>query len=361
MFASLATFALVATAAVQASPHFPRRGLHGFHHVARSKPADYAEGYLEAYDVYHTRYLAIGCQNQHNTQFFDDCCHPLLATETVAANRPAYCATNATASASASASVSSSASAIVATPTDTSDDSGDDDCDDEDSSSSSAYVPATTSSSSEFSQPTSAFTSEASSSSSFSDSISSSSSFSDSISSSLSSSSSFSSSSTVSVTQDSTPTPDPTPSSTQEQSTEAQKNTQTQEAPSSSSSSETPQSTDTSNASSGSSSSSSGTFYSGGVGTFYYQYGVAGSCGTVHSDSDKIVAVSAIVMNSALCGKTITLTNTKNGKTVNAVIADTCPGCGDGGASIDCSTGTFDALADESDGTFPVTFTLPAV
>ncbi len=40
-------------------------------------------------------------------------------------------------------------------------------------------------------------------------------------------------------------------------------------------------------------------------------------------------------------------------QTVNAVIADTCPGCGDGGASIDCSTGTFDALADESDGTFP--------
>ncbi|KAK0503331.1 hypothetical protein EDD18DRAFT_628532 [Armillaria luteobubalina] len=356
MFASLATFALVATAAVQASPHFPRRGLHGFHHVARSQPADYAAGYLEAYDVYHTRYLAIGCQNQHNTQFFDDCCHPLLATETVAANRPAYCAANATASASAS----SSASAIVATATDSSDDSGDDDCDDG-GSSSSDYVPATTfSSSSVFSQPTTAFTSEASSSSSFSDS--SSSSFSDSSSSSFSdsSSSSFSSSSSVSVTQDSTEAPAFTPSSTQEQSTEAQKNTQTQEAPSSTSS-EASQSTDTSNASSGSSSSSSGTFYSGGVGTFYYQYGVAGSCGTVHADTDKIVAVSAIVMNSALCGKTITLTNTKNGKTVNAVIADTCPGCGDGGASIDCSTGTFDALADESDGTFPVTFTLPAV
>lgn len=351
MFASLATFALVAIAAVQASPHFPRRGLHGFHHVARSKPADYAEGYLEAYDVYHARYLAIGCQNQHNTQFFDDCCHPLLATETVAANRPAYCAANATASASVSASASSSASAVVATPTDTSDDSGDDDCDDEDSSSSD-YVPATTSSSSSFSQPTSAFTSEASSSSSFSDS--SSSSFSD------SSSSSFSSSSSVSVTQDSTSTPDPTPSSTQEQSTEAQKNTQTQEAPSSSSSSETAQSTGTSNASSGSSSSSGGTFYSGGVGTFYYQYGVKGSCGDVHADSDKIVAISAILMNSSLCGKTITLTNTANGKTVDAVIADTCPGCYAGGADIDCSTGTFDALADESAGTFPVTFTLPA-
>ncbi|PBK78224.1 hypothetical protein ARMSODRAFT_31185 [Armillaria solidipes] len=360
MFASLATFALVAIAAVQASPHFPRRGLHGFHHVARSKPADYAEGYLEAYDVYHARYLAIGCQNQHNTQFFDDCCHPLLATETVAANRPAYCAVNATASASVSASASSSASAVVATPTDTSDDSGDDDCDDEDSSSSSDYVPATTSSSSSssFSQPTSAFTSEASSSSSFSDSSSSSSSdsssssFSDSSSPSFSSSS-FSSSSSVSVTQDSTPTPDPTPSSTQEQNTEAQKNTQTQEAPSSSSSSETAQSTGTSNASSGSSSSSGGTFYSGGVGTFYYQYGVKGSCGDVHADSDKIVAISAIVMNSSLCGKTITLTNTANGKTVDAVIADTCPGCYAGGASIDCSTGTFDALADESDGTFP--------
>ncbi|KAK0197038.1 Non-catalytic module family EXPN protein [Armillaria mellea] len=330
MFASLAIFALLATAAVQASPHFPRRGLHGFHHVVRSKPADYAEGYLEAYDVYHARYLAIGCENQHNTQFFDDCCHPLLATETVAANRPAYCAANATASATAICICVFIRQRYY-------------------SSSSSDYVPATTfSSSSVFSQPTSVFTSEASS--SFSES---SSSFSE------SSSSSFSSSS-ASVTQDSTSTPDATPSSTQEQNTEAQKNTQTQEAPSSSSS-ETAQSTGTSNASSGSSSSSSGTFYSGGVGTFYYQYGVAGSCGTVHADSDKIVAVSAIVMNSALCGKTITLTNTKNGKTVNAVIADTCPGCGDGGASIDCSTGTFDALADESDGTFPVTFTLPAV
>ncbi|KAK0459799.1 uncharacterized protein EV420DRAFT_1537785 [Desarmillaria tabescens] len=355
MFASVATIALVTIAAVQATPHFPRRSLHGVHHVVRSKPADYAEGYLESYDVYHARYLAIGCQNQHNTQFFDDCCHPLLANETVAANRPAYC--------SATASASSSASAVVATSTDTSDDSGEYyDCDDDASSSATSsstdYVPATTSSSSsEFSQAASTSAPESSSTVS-------------------------SSSSSASVTQDNTwtqdtntwaaattsssesswtpePTTSSTSSTTQEQNTDAQKNTQTQET--STSSSATSQSTGTSNASSGSSSSSSGTFYSGGVGTFYYQYGVAGSCGTVHADSDKIVAVSAIVMNSALCGKTITLTNTANGKTVNAVIADTCPGCGDGGASIDCSTGTFDALADESDGTFPVTFTLPAV
>ena len=56
-----------------------------------TRPSTYAEGYLEDYDTYHTRYLAIGCQNQHNTQFFDDCCHPMLATENLHDNRAAYC------------------------------------------------------------------------------------------------------------------------------------------------------------------------------------------------------------------------------------------------------------------------------
>jgi len=33
---------------------------------------------LQNYDQYHARYLQLGCQKQHNTEFFDKCCHPLL-------------------------------------------------------------------------------------------------------------------------------------------------------------------------------------------------------------------------------------------------------------------------------------------
>jgi len=55
------------------------------------QPAGWATTYLEPYAEYHTRYLAIGCQNQHGTEFFDDCCHPLLATETLEEARPEKC------------------------------------------------------------------------------------------------------------------------------------------------------------------------------------------------------------------------------------------------------------------------------
>lgn len=41
-------------------------------------PVDYAVGYLEDYTVYHTRYVALGCQAKHNTSFFNQCCHPML-------------------------------------------------------------------------------------------------------------------------------------------------------------------------------------------------------------------------------------------------------------------------------------------
>ncbi|KAL7411760.1 hypothetical protein BDY24DRAFT_329489, partial [Mrakia frigida] len=44
-------------------------------------PPGYASGYLENYDVYHLRYIALDCSEQHDTVFFDDCCHPLLSTE----------------------------------------------------------------------------------------------------------------------------------------------------------------------------------------------------------------------------------------------------------------------------------------
>jgi hypothetical protein len=43
---------------------------------------------LQNYDAYHGRYLDWGCQKQHNTTFFDECCHPLLVGFRVAVLGP---------------------------------------------------------------------------------------------------------------------------------------------------------------------------------------------------------------------------------------------------------------------------------
>lgn len=77
-----------------------------------SPPKGWAHGYLEDYDVYHTRYLALDCYTQHNTTFFSECCRPLLATETLA-DRPEYCTPNATQNATASAYEASASTATV--------------------------------------------------------------------------------------------------------------------------------------------------------------------------------------------------------------------------------------------------------
>ncbi|KAJ6596953.1 plant expansin [Mycena vulgaris] len=93
---SLASSTVLALVLASASAHSFSRVRR--HHVPRTQPpVGWATGYLEIYDTYHERYLAIGCENKHNTSFFDFCCHPLLATETVKNNRPACCAVGATA------------------------------------------------------------------------------------------------------------------------------------------------------------------------------------------------------------------------------------------------------------------------
>ncbi|GAA5852669.1 hypothetical protein JCM9279_004947 [Rhodotorula babjevae] len=84
-------------------------------------------------------------------------------------------------------------------------------------------------------------------------------------------------------------------------------------------------------------SSGGGTTYTG-RGTYYYQGGAAGSCGNYASDSDYVVALSYTqVDGGAHCGQKVQLTNTQNGKTVVATVADTCPGCAYG--AIDLSEG----------------------
>ncbi|EJF65885.1 barwin-like endoglucanase [Dichomitus squalens LYAD-421 SS1] len=86
-FFTLAFVALTAVAGASAIV-IPHRHAH----VARqTPPSTYAEGYLEDYKVYHARYMALDCEAQHNTTFFDKCCHPLLATETLAKNRAPEC------------------------------------------------------------------------------------------------------------------------------------------------------------------------------------------------------------------------------------------------------------------------------
>lgn len=74
-----------------------------------------------------------------------------------------------------------------------------------------------------------------------------------------------------------------------------------------------------------------------GIATFYEQFGAAGSCGQVHADSDKIIALSPTWQGSgypAYCGRKIQITNdgggqnnNGQGKVVIATVADTCPGC----------------------------------
>lgn len=84
MFTIISTFttlflALIATSAVTARV-VPRT----------TPPPGYDTADLEPYDTYHCRYLAIDCQDQHGTSFFDQCCHPLAASES-ADSLPSEC------------------------------------------------------------------------------------------------------------------------------------------------------------------------------------------------------------------------------------------------------------------------------
>lgn len=221
-------------------------------------PAGWATGYLENYDTYHIRYLALDCADKHNTQFFDDCCHPLLATETLAANRKPYCTP------SSAEEKSATAAAATETTTDT------------------AEIAAATS--------------------------------------------------TAPAEQLASPAPSSTTTS------EAAQETQ-----SSSSSSDAP---------------SSGV-NTGGFATFFYQGGNPGACGTVHDDSFPLVAIDGngywqnYGQESPLCGKSLTIKNTQNGKTVVATVQDVCPTCAND-QSLDLSTGAFNQIADESQGEVPI-------
>ncbi|KAK7692331.1 hypothetical protein QCA50_003956 [Cerrena zonata] len=92
----------------------------------------------------------------------------------------------------------------------------------------------------------------------------------------------------------------------------------------------------------------------GGVATYFWQNGVAGACGKVHSDSDLIAAIdqerygdSGSISN--LCGKQVIITNLENDKSVTVTIADSCPTC-DSPNSIDLSEAAFKQIATLDEG-----------
>ncbi|KAI0096216.1 RlpA-like double-psi beta-barrel-protein domain-containing protein-containing protein [Nemania sp. FL0031] len=71
----------------------------------------------------------------------------------------------------------------------------------------------------------------------------------------------------------------------------------------------------------------------------WYHAGL-GSCGQVNADSDAVVALST--SQPGHCGQMINIHY--NGKTAQAKVVDSCPGCASG--SIDASPSVFSKLAD---------------
>ncbi|KAF8238623.1 barwin-like endoglucanase [Tricholoma matsutake] len=231
----------------------------------QSSPPGYANGYLEEYEAYHARYLAIGCQHEHNNStFFNQCCHPLLATEKLATARPPQC-------------IPSSSTSL-----------DDQNCSDTLDSSS-------TISSSSFSHTQSSTYSTT-----------------------TTYSSSAPSQSVKSVLVPSKPPPSNPPPSN-------------------------PPNTNTG-------------LNTGGFATFFYQNGIAGACGTVHTDYAFIAALDSARYNGgSFCGKHVLITNTANGKKVNVTVADDCPTCINSN-SIDLSEGAFTQIGDLFQGQLPSTY-----
>ncbi|TDL15111.1 hypothetical protein BD410DRAFT_845483 [Rickenella mellea] len=98
----------------------------------------------------------------------------------------------------------------------------------------------------------------------------------------------------------------------------------------------------------------------GGFATFFTQDGI-GACGIRFSDNDLIGAMSPQRFQakpdgtSALCGKQVVITNTKNNKQVTVAIQDECPNCSNRD-SIGLTRGAFQIIAELSDGEVPISW-----
>ncbi|KAI0322212.1 RlpA-like double-psi beta-barrel-protein domain-containing protein-containing protein [Amylostereum chailletii] len=305
---SLTSFALAATAAVS-----------GYVVPRTEPPSGWVTAIMEPYDQYHERYVALDCQGKHSTAFFDLCCHPMKADETLATARDASCnpanLSSAVPSATqTAASVASSSSADDDECDDEDDGDDEDDCEDDDGSDAPSNVGAAPPSSESAAAP-------------------------------------------VTTPRPTEPAPSstkPSPASTQAAPTSTKAAATSSKVPETTTKPSSTKAPKTSAASPSSTASSGGFDITGGSATFFDQGGAAGSCGIVHQDSDKVVAVQEQRMNSSLCGKKVLIMNTANGKTVEATVADTCPSCQGNANSLDLSHGAFDAIGDENTGVLPI-------
>jgi hypothetical protein len=246
------------------------------------KPATYGD-WLENYDQYHTRYLAIGCKGKQGTPFFETCCRPMLKNEVLEKARPAQCIPASTAVVAANPTSTVSAAPSATEGADDDDDwcyEGDEGCDcvnDAEPTGAPEGRPNTTV------QPTT----------------------------------------TPAPATTSAPAPVPT---------------MTQPA--------------TNNG--------NGQVVKGGHATYFYQNGVAGACGKVHQESDLVAALPGAYygnysQRSDKCGKTIRVTRTSNGKSVDVIVADACPSCGNPG-DVDLSQGAFRQLGTDEEGMFDISY-----
>ncbi|CAE6504178.1 unnamed protein product [Rhizoctonia solani] len=80
-----------------------------------------------------------------------------------------------------------------------------------------------------------------------------------------------------------------------------------------------------------------------------------GACGKVSNDNQLIVALGpGAYQNGKMCGKTITVKNTKNGKSTTAKVMDLCPSCGSN--NLDLSPAAFKKLGSLSTGVLSVSW-----
>ncbi|KDQ55128.1 hypothetical protein JAAARDRAFT_37645 [Jaapia argillacea MUCL 33604] len=88
-----------------------------------------------------------------------------------------------------------------------------------------------------------------------------------------------------------------------------------------------------------------------GQGT-WFEVGL-GACGKRNKNTDFIVALdTSLYAGGKHCGKTITITDTQNGKVSTATVVDECPGCGHG--SLDMSPSLFTHFASLNQGVIKV-------
>jgi hypothetical protein len=275
-------------------------------------PEGWAHDFLEDYTDYHIRYLAIRCHEQHNTQFFDDCCHPLLATESLETARLPECIPT----------DDQIAAVTGAGPFDDDDSEEEfdhaDDSDEEPSS-----PPATLSAQSEPTDNGDDNEPQGNGGKNQGD------------------GESHDENAVEGGGENNEE------GNNEEGNVGGKNNNDNQEggdapAPASGNGGD-------------------GEVISGGFATFYEQGGVAGACGNFHSDNDFVAALQLERYGdedsvSSHCGRTLHITNTLNGHSVDVTVVDACPTCVNGNC-VDLSPAAFEQLATFEEGMVPIEWT----